>query len=113
MRTWVSWTKPLTGALVLLLGLTFAIPPVAAGESQAAPAPGKLAAAVGAKVAATPVPARALAQATPAPSPSTDDGRSFFKKPAGVATLVLMAVGTGYMIHSAFKDNDPVHSPFR
>jgi hypothetical protein len=73
---------------------------------------GTLASAAAKKVATLAIPERALAQAGPAAAVAEGD-KSFFRTPAGVATIVLMAVGTGYMIHSAFKDNDPVHSPFR
>jgi len=111
-RTLVSWARPLAGALVLLVGLTFAAPPVAA-EPPAASAPRTLAAAVSAKVAAMPLPPRTRAQVAPSPIAPRGDGKGFFKSPAGVAAIVLMTAGTGYMVYSAFRDNDAVHSPFR
>jgi hypothetical protein len=71
-----------------------------------------LAASARAQVAAMKVPPPARAQVGASPSaPKSDKG--FFKSPAGVATLLLMTAGTGYMVYSAFHDNDPVHSPFR
>ena len=108
-----SWARRLAGALVLLLGLTFAAPPVVAAETQAAPAKPTLAASARAKVAAMKVSPRALTQVGASPSAPKSEGRSFFKSPAGVAALVLMTAGTGYMVYSAFHDNNPVHSPFR
>ena len=109
-----SWARPLAGALVLLLGLTFvAAPAVAAAEKQAAPAKPTLAASASAKIAAMKLSPRALTQVGAAPSAPKSEGKSFFKSPAGGAALVLMTAGTGYMVYSAFHDNDPVHSPFR
>jgi hypothetical protein len=99
-------------ALALLLGLTFSAVPAAAEPRPAAPAKHSLAAAAAAKVAAAPVSSRALAQAAPAPV-TTESGRSFFKSPAGVAAIVLMLAGSGWMVYSAYHDNDPVHSPYR
>jgi zona occludens toxin (predicted ATPase) len=90
--------------------------PVAASEATPQLAqPTTLAASVSATVAAMPIPTSALAQATPAAqaSATTDTGKSFFKTPAGRISLVLMLAGTSYMVYSAFKDNDPVHSQFR
>jgi len=113
-RTLPSWTRTATAALVPVLGLTFSAAPVAAGERGATPAKSptrpSLVAAATAKLALAPVPTRALAQAAPAPA---EEPKGFFKRPAGKAAIVLMLVGTGWMIYSAFHDNDPVHSPFR
>jgi hypothetical protein len=103
-------------ALVLVLGLTLSAIPAAAeprpGAPANAPARPSLAAAATAKLAAAPISSRALAQTTPAPTP-TEERRGFFKSPAGVAAIVLMVAGTGWMVYSAYHDNDPVHSPFR
>jgi len=97
-----------------LLGLTFvAAPAVAAPQKQAATAKPARAASARAQVAAMKVPPSARAQVGASPSATKSEGRSFFKSPAGVAALVLMTAGTGYMVYSAFHDNDPVHSPFR
>ena len=116
-RTLPSWTRTLAAALVLLLGLTFSAAPADAGERGAisanAPTQRSLSAAATAKLAAAPIPTRALAQVAPAPGASAEEGKSFFKRPAGVTAIVLMVAGTGWMAYSAFHDNDPVHSPFR
>ncbi len=108
-----SWARPLAGALVLLLGLTLVAAPVVAAPQTAAPAKPTLAASARAQVAAMKVPPAARAQVGASPSSPKSEGKSFFKSPAGVAALVLMTAGTGYMVYSAFHDNDPVHSPFR
>ncbi len=112
-RTRVSWARPLSWALVLLVAFTFAVSPVAAAEPTAAPAPRTLAAAASAKVAAMPASPRTLTQAGPTPSAPKGEEKGFFKRPAGIAALVLMTLGTGYMTYSAFHDNNAVHSPFR
>ncbi len=108
-----SWTRPLAGALVLLLGLTLVAAPAVAAPQKAAPAKPTLAASARAQVAAMKVPPAARAQVGASPSAPKSEGRGFFKSPAGIAALLLMTAGTGYMVYSAFHDNDPVHSPFR
>jgi hypothetical protein len=112
-----SRARPLAAILALTLALAGAAP-AAASEATPSPAAGPrtLAAAASAAVAAKPLPTGALAQAAPSgPSGSSSDlgSKSFFKTPAGKISLVLMAAGTGYMVYSAFKDNDPVKSQFR
>lgn len=116
-RALPSWTRTATKALVFLLGLTFFAVPVVAGEREPilgkSPARPSLAAAATAKLAAAPIPSRALAQVAAGPAAPAEDPKSFFKRPAGKAAIVLMVAGTGYMVYSAFHDNDAVHSPFR
>ena len=116
-RALPSWIRTATAALVLLLGLTFSAAPIVAGERGAILEKSltrpSLAAAATAKLAAAPIPTRALAQAVPAIDAPADDTRGFFKRPAGKAAIALMVAGTGWMVYSAFHDNDPVHSPFR
>ena len=113
-RALPSGTGTATAALVLSLGLTFSANPVVAGERGAilekSPDRPSLAAAATAKLAAAPIPARALAQAADAPA---EDPTGFFKRPAGKAAIALMVAGTAWMVYSAYHDNDPVHSPFR
>ena len=108
-----SWAKPIAGLLALTLALAGSAP-VAASDTQPQVArPTTLAASAHATVAAMPIPA--LAQAAPAAqaSATTDTGKGFFKTGAGKVAIVLMLAGTSYMVYSAFKDNDPVHSQFR
>lgn len=112
-RTSVSWARPVAGSLVLLVAFALAAPPVSAMDPAAPPAPRTLAATASAKVAALPAAPRTLNQAAPLPSAPKGEQKGFFKKPAGVAAIVLMTLGTGYMTYSAFHDNNAVHSPLR
>jgi hypothetical protein len=90
------------------VGLTFAAPPAFAAEaSAAAPAAAAepLAAAAAAMVEALPVPA--VAQATkPAapgaakPASTPAEGKSFFKTPTGIVSLVLLGGALGAMAYS-------------
>jgi len=109
-----SWARPIAGLLAFTLALSSA-PAVAAAEAESTTPIAQstnLRATANATVAAKPLPAASLAQAAPAPAP-TDSSKGFFGSPAGKVALVLMAAGTGYMVYSAFKDNDPVKSVFR
>ena len=112
-----SWAKPIAGLLVLTLGLVTAAPAVAAEPEPApAPQPLTLVAAASARVAAMPIAEATVAQAAPAAqkSPGADtSSKSFWKTTPGVLALAVMAAGTGYMVYSAVKDNDPVKSQWR
>jgi hypothetical protein len=110
-----SWAKPIAGLLALTFGVAVSAPVAASEATPQLAQPTTLAASVSATVAAMPITTSVLAQATPAApaSAATDSGKSFFKTPAGRISLVLMLAGTSYMVYSAFKDNDPVHSQFR
>ena len=111
-RRFGTWARPIAGLLTLTLALAVTAPAIAAEAT--APAAQPLAASAKATVAALPLPAGAQAQATPAaPTTSTTGSKSFFKTGAGRLALVLMAAGTGFMVYSAFSDNDPVKSQFR
>jgi hypothetical protein len=102
------------GLLALALILAGGAPLATASENEiTSPAAQSttLRASARAAAAAKPLPAGTLAQATPAAAPSADKG--FFGTTAGRVALVVMAAGTGYMVYSAFKDNDPVKSVFR
>ena len=112
-RRFGTWARPIAGLLTLTLALAVTAP-AAAAEVTAPAAQPTLAASAKATVAALPLPAGAQAQATPAaPTTSTTGSKSFFKTGAGRLALVLMAAGTGFMVYSAFSDNDPVKSQFR
>jgi hypothetical protein len=56
---------------------------------------------------------------TPAPSafqetaPPATESRSFFRTPTGVAAVVLLVAGAGYVAVSIGRDNKKVHSPIR
>jgi len=118
-RTLTSWTRPLAGLLALVVGLTLVTPPAAsaadAAPSPARPAPSRLAASTAARLAAlAPAPsAFAQTQTPPAADTGSSDTRSFFKTPTGVAALVLMVAGAGYVAYRIPKDNEKVHSPIR
>jgi hypothetical protein len=104
------WARVVTGALVLLTALTFAMPYATAGETKAAAAR-PLAIATAAKLATLAPSARAFTQEI-SPS-SSGDSRSFFRRPAGVIAIVLMTAGAGYAIYSVSHDRKPVKSPVR
>jgi hypothetical protein len=110
-----SWARPLAGLLSLAVALVgFAPAATAAEATPQAAQPKTLTVSANATVAAMALPTAALAQAAQAtPAGTTDTGKGFFKTGAGKVALVLMLAGTGYMVYSAFKDNDPVHSQFR
>ena len=111
-----SWVRPIAGLLALTLVLAGGAPQATASENENAPpaAPSAtLRASAKAAASAKPLPSGALAQATSTTAPAPDSGKGFFSTTAGRLTLVVMAAGTGYMVYSAFKDNDPVKSVFR
>jgi hypothetical protein len=112
------FTRLAAAVLATAVGTTLAAPPLAAAEASGLPssppsvrAQGGSVSASAAALAARPLPTRALRQTTA--TAGTDDGKGFLQRPAGVAALVLMGVGIGLMVRSAFKDNDPVHSQYR
>jgi len=78
-----------------------------------APARAPLATATAAKLATLAPAPGAFAQAAPAADPAPADNRPFFKTPKGVAALVLMVAGAGYVAYRIPKDNEKVHSPIR
>jgi hypothetical protein len=109
-----SWARPLAGLLALTLVLAGGAPLATAAENASPLAQGPtLRASANAAVSAKPLPSGALAQATSTTAPAPDSGKGFFGTTAGRLALVVMAAGTGYMVYSAFKDNDPVKSVFR
>jgi hypothetical protein len=113
-RRFGTWARPIAGLLTLTLAFAVAAPVAAAEASAPVAQPQTLAASAKATVAAKPLPAGAKAQAAPAAgAPTTGESKGFFKTPAGKLAIVLMAAGTGYMVYSAFKDNDSVASPIR
>jgi len=113
-RTSMSWTRPVS---VLLAALIAAGAPLSAAADpvKSYPAATRLSSSIAAKVGALSPSARALAQTAPAPdsSDTAESGRSFFRTPTGVAALVLMIAGAGYVAYSIPKDNEKVHSPIR
>lgn len=112
-RTMLSWARPVAGALVVLLMLAWAAPRAAAAEVKAAAGKAPLSASVAAKVAALKPAPRAFQAQTPPTQTTPDDRGSFLRSTTGRIALVVMAAGLGYAVYSAYKDNDPVHSPIR
>jgi hypothetical protein len=108
-----SWARPIAALLALTVVLAGSAPVAAAEARGAAPASKPtLLAAANAAVATKALPAGVSAQMAAAPAPSTEH-KGFFGTTAGKLALVAMVAGTSYMVYSAFKDNDPVHSVFR
>jgi len=103
----------LVAALVACaLMLAWTAPPLAA-EPQASSPTRPIAASVAAQVAAL-KPAPRLLQTQPAAAGATNpDSRPFLRTPLGVVAVLATAAGLAYAVKTAFKDNDPVHSPVR
>jgi hypothetical protein len=109
----MSTVRPVAGVLAMTLMFAWAAPAWAASPAKAPAKAAKapLSASLDARVAALkPLP---RAMQAPAPPDASTGERSFLRTPAGVVAVVAMAVGLGYAVRSAFKDNDPVESPVR
>jgi hypothetical protein len=66
------------------------------------------------KLATLAPPARAFAQTgSTADASGSTDSRSFFSTPTGIAALVLMVAGAGFVAYQVHRDNSKVHSPIR
>jgi hypothetical protein len=97
--------------LVLTLAVAAAPMPSLAGEtSPTAPAAPVLKDAI-AKAAASEVLASARAQGGAKPDKSELGSTSFFKKPAGIIAIIVVAAGTGFMFYSL--KHDRIHSVVR
>jgi hypothetical protein len=110
----IGWTRPAAGALALLLGLTFSVPPATAAGSEAkaqTPRAG-IRAAAAARLAHIDTRQAVQASQDKTEPAGSGDNRSFFHTSRGVAVLVLMAAGVGYMIYST-KHDDVKRSPCR
>jgi hypothetical protein len=105
--------------LALVVGLTFVAPPAAMADGAKAAAsiskPSRLATSTARRLAALTPTARAFAQtpSTADASGSTESGKSFFSTPTGVAAIVLMVAGAGFVAFQVHRDNSKVHSPIR
>ena len=107
-RQFPQW-RPL-GRVVALALVLAAIPlPCLAGEpDKSAPPPGLRASIARAATSGS----TALAQVKPtAPDRAKLGSTSFFKSPAGIATIVVVALGTGYAVYSTRHDR--IHSVIR
>lgn len=109
-----SLRRPVLRVGLLAVAVAIAPLPVWAGEGPAkgsTAAPG-INASLEKVVATQTLATRAPARAEQAGGNRTDLGsKSFFRTPAGIATLVALAVGVGYTIYST--NNDRVKSPAR
>jgi hypothetical protein len=99
-----------------LTALTFTAPAVAsepaASEPVASAAPGsRLSDRAAASVARLEPTPRAFVQA--GASTGTESSRSFLKSRTGIAAIVLMVAGAGYVAYRIPRDSDKVHSPVR
>lgn len=114
VRSSSAWVRGVAGLVTLMIALTFSAPPSDAADASSGAAPQtaekrSLSAAADAQVAAMAAPA--LAQDTSASAPGTSS--SFFRSRKGVAAIVLMAAGAGFVAYKIPKDNQKVHSPIR
>jgi hypothetical protein len=105
--------RGLAALLTITTALTLSAPPASAASAPQAPAKAPAKTSLAAATTAH------LAVLTPAPSafqettPAATDSRGFFRTPTGVAALVLMVAGAGYVAVSIGRDNKKVHSPIR
>jgi hypothetical protein len=92
-----------------------ASPAAFAAPVQSSPATTRLKASIAAKVGGLHASPRAFAQTASAPdtTEAPQSAGSFFRTRTGVAALVLMVAGAGYVAYSIPKDNEKVHSPIR
>jgi hypothetical protein len=115
VRSSSAWVRGFAALSTLMIALTFSAPPSDAADASKGAAPKtaekrSLSAAADAHVAAM-APPPALAQDPGAGATSTSG--SFFRSPKGVAAIVLMVAGAGYVAYKIPKDNEKVHSPIR
>jgi hypothetical protein len=106
LRHWRRWGRVVALALVLA---AVPLPGLAAEPEKTVPTPG-LKASI-ARVANSS--SALLEQAKPAAAPDRAKlaSPSFFKSPFGIATIVVVAVGTGFAVYSARHDR--IHSVIR
>jgi hypothetical protein len=109
----MSWARPVAVTLAVLTALTCTAPAFAGERAPSASPSTSLAARAAVRVAKLQPTRLALAQEPAAATTTTESPRSFFRSPAGVAAIVLMVAGAGYVAYSIPKDNEKVHSPIR
>ena len=106
VRRW----RPAVRVLAVALALAIPLPVLAAEGSQPAARPGLKASiphAVASAVTAAPVKARAAREQSQTDPKAQLDSKSFFKTPAGVVVLAVVAAGVGYAAYSASHDRIP------
>ena len=109
-RTVHTWRCAVIPLLVALVATTAPLPCAAQGATQPTARPGlkaSIATAATTLAFAKPAPrAEAARQANgEAKSPAS---KTFFKTPAGIAVLAIVAAGVGYAVYSAHHDRTPV-----
>lgn len=104
-RTWLLIVR----VLVLALAVAAAPIPALAGETSPTTPPAPVLKAAIAKAAASVPLAKASAQA--GADKSELGSKSFFKKPAGIIALVVVAAGTAFVAYTA--KHDRIHSVVR
>lgn len=103
-----SWRPAWRVVALALMLAAIPLPGLAGEPNKAAPTPGLKASM--AKVAASG--SVTLEQSKPAtPDRAQLGSRSFFKSPAGIATILVVAIGTGFAVYSA--KHDRIHSVVR
>lgn len=113
----MAWVRGTAALVASMTALTLSVPPCSAADARQANTPKApkakrtLSASAEAQVASLASP-RLLAQDASGGAVS-GESRSFFRTPTGVAALVIMAVGGGYVLYSVKNDQDPVKSPIR
>jgi hypothetical protein len=115
-RSSKTWMRHAAGLLALLVALAVMTPPASAADAAAPVSRGRsrLAASTAARLTTLAPSKRAFAQAQPtADSSAAADSRSFFRSKTGIAAIVLMVAGAGYVAYSIPRDNEKVHSPIR
>jgi hypothetical protein len=105
----MSWVSGLLAVLLATGGTSSAM-----AETQKSHPQARLSSSIAATLRALPPATRALAQTADAPTSDTaPTGRAFFRTRTGVAALVLMVAGAGFVAYRIPKDNEKVHSPIR
>lgn len=105
LRQWRPMARAVSLALILA---AIPLPALAADSTKAVPAPGLKASIARAATSGSAV----LEQEKPqAPDRAKLGSTSFFKTPAGIATIIVVALGTGFAVYSA--KHDRIHSVVR
>ena len=110
------WRSALPRAILLAVVVALLpLPALAAEPGSSAPAPDLKASIAKAAAHEAAAAARTMAQqgqqAVKAADKSALDSPSFFKTPAGIVTMIVLAAGTGYAIYS--WKHDRIHSVVR
>jgi hypothetical protein len=108
-RRLMASARLVSAALAVILIAAWSAPPASAEPTRSGSSQGPLTKSVAAKVAALKPAPRAFQTNTG----SSGSDRPFLRSPIGVVAVIAMTAGLAYAVKTAFKDNDPVHSPIR